>query len=80
MKRRRLTIAVLMLLIAMLIPAYAEMDDGGSRQYTAVLYRVTLRHTLIRQAETDGYLTGTEIRILGCEVYNSTQFVPDEGR
>lgn len=80
MKKRQTVIAAALIALILLLPVCREMDDGGSREYAAVLYRVTLRHTMTRQEGTEGYLTGTEIRILGITVYDSVCFVPSEGK
>lgn len=79
MKKRLLRIATILILLVMLIPVYREMDDGGSREYSAILYSVTQRHAMSREEGDVGYLTGTEIRLLGFKVYSSVQFVPSVG-
>jgi hypothetical protein len=73
--KRKLTAAALIALM-LLLPVYREIDDGGSKEYAALLYRVTLRHTMTRQEGTDGYLKGTEVRIFGITVYDDVCFMP----
>ena len=73
MKKRWVAAAAALIL---LLPVCREMDDGGSKEYTSVLYRVTLRHAMTRQEGTDGYLTGTEVCILGITVYDDVLFIP----
>lgn len=80
MKKRWIGIAAGLIVLAMLVPAYSEMDDGGSREYSALLYRVTFRHSVAQQGGESGYLTGTEVRVLGMEVYNDALFIPSGGK
>ena len=77
MKKRRIGIAAAVIILAMLLPVRLEMDDGGSEEYSALLYRVTLRHTMAQQEGVFGYLMGTEIQILGFDVYSDVRFELD---
>ena len=80
MKKRRIAVATALIAMLLLLPVYREMDDGGSREYAAVLYRITLRHTMTRREEIDGYLTGICVRILGIPVYDGVRFIPFEAQ
>ena len=75
MKKRRLAAAAALMALILLLPVYREMDDGGSREYAAVLYRIALRHSMIRQEGTEGYLTGLRVDILGITVYDDVSFI-----
>ncbi len=61
---------VCLLLIILLIPFPARLKDGGSRQYTALLYQITDYHQINFDSPT-GYVEGIGIKILGIEVFNS---------
>ena len=65
MKRKLTAIVAALIALMLLLPVYREIDDGGSKEYASLLYRVVLRHTMTRQEGADGYLTGTEVRLLG---------------
>ena len=79
MKKRKLMIAAILIALALLIPVRRDMDDGGSKEYSAVLYRVVLRHSLAQQDGARGYLSGAEISLFGMEIYNDAVFVPSAG-
>ena len=79
MKKRKLMIAATLIALAMLIPVRRDMDDGGSKEYSAALYRVVLRHSLAQRDGPRGYLSGTEISLFGMEIYNDVMFVPSVG-
>lgn len=76
MKKRRTVMIAALTVLLLLLPVCREIDDGGSKEYAAVLYRAALRHTMTRQDGLDGYLTGTEVRVLGIRVYNDVCFIP----
>ena len=78
MKKRRTVMIAALTALLLLLPVCRELDDGGSKEYASLLYRVVLRHTMTRQEGTDGYLTGTEVRIFGIAVYDDVRFVPSE--
>ena len=78
MKRKKTAAAAALIALLLLLPVCRELDDGGSKEYASLLYRVVLRHTMTRQEGTDGYLTGTEVRIFGIAVYDDVRFVPSE--
>lgn len=79
MKMQRVSIAVGLIVLALLIPFRRDMDDGGSKEYSAVLYRVVLRHSLAQRDGERGYLSGMEISLFGMEIYNDVMFVPSVG-
>ena len=61
----------------MLIPMKIQYKDGGTVEYKAVLYSVYHYHAAKIQNYREGFLTGTEIRILNFTVYDNSEFVPD---
>lgn len=74
--RRRLWILLAAVLIAMLIPM--RQVSGGTVQYKAVLYGVTQEHSTGVADHRRGHYSGTRVRVLAFEVYNSVVFVPDD--
>lgn len=71
-------ILLAVVLIAMCIPMRQGLKDGGTIYYTAILYRVTMRHAETIEDHRSGLRTGTEVRVLFWEVYDDTVFIPDE--
>lgn len=76
MKKRRTVMIAALTALLLLLPVCREIDDGGSKEYASLLYHVVLRHTMTRQDGLDGYLAGTEVRVLGIRVYNDVCFIP----
>jgi len=78
MKRKLKIIIPLIIVIFLLVPIKECYDDGGTIKYNAVLWGVTKHHEIVGgSAGTEGYNTGTTIRILCFEVYsNYPKFVP----
>lgn len=70
------TVIVILAALVLLFPIQLGYKDGGSVEYRAILYSVTKRHTITFQNEQDGFLVGTEIKILFFEVYNDVEFTP----
>ena len=77
MKRLKWLIPLIIILAILFTPIPLRMKDGGSVTYTAVTYQVTDYH---RHAEVDGiggYTEGFRVVILGVEIFEHTEFVPD---
>ena len=72
--KKKLIIGICILLIAvLLIPIPMRLKDGGTVRYTAILYTIEDVHRLNPDINSDQeYLEGTIIKILGMEVFNST--------
>lgn len=72
--KKKLVIGICILLIAvLLIPIPMRLKDGGTVRYTAILYTIEDVHRLNPDINSDQeYLEGTIIKILGMEVFNST--------
>lgn len=70
-----LTIIVIVMAI-LLVPFPVGYKDGGTVKYRAALYCVTKQHSIAYDPWTqkDGYDIGTEIEILGFEVYNDVEY------
>ncbi len=75
-KKKIILIIAICLAIVLLIPIPGQLKDGGSKQYTAILYQVTDYHKL---NSPDGYIEGIGIEILGLEVFNNCRKYPGSG-
>ena len=79
MKKKNLIISVIIIiLLILIIPVPTFYKDGGTVEYNAILYGITKRHSLNIDENIQGYMTGTEVRILWFEVYNDVEFVSSE--
>lgn len=70
--KKKVIIIILIILILLLIPIPFKLRDGGSTEYRAILYSVT-KYNRLSEIVDDGttkYISGTEIKVLGFEVYN----------
>ena len=75
MKKRRLRLAAWLLFLAMLIPVCREMDDGGSKEDESLRDSIALRRSMTERNGREGFLAGTEIRVLGILIYDDVSFV-----
>lgn len=48
------------LTVALIFPKYSTYEDGGTKTYTSIIYKVIVWHSLDNGLE-DGYKTGIEI-------------------
>ena len=65
--------ACLPLVIALfLVPNNDLIKDGGTRSYSTLFYEVRVYHRMIGDPKYDGFVKGTEIKILGLTVYADT--------
>jgi len=77
MKKKMITAIILLLLVVLLFPVRTQLKDGGTVQYTAVLYRVSKVHRLIsiEEMEQEGkvkeYDDGITVELLGFEIFNN---------
>lgn len=71
-KKKRCIVAVIVFLIVLLlIPQRIYYEDGGSVGYKAALYEVIKLHELGGNDETNPYIEGIEVKILGMTVYRN---------
>lgn len=73
-KSKAVRIITAVIAVLLLVPFPVRYKDGGTVKYRAALYCVTKRHELVFD---EGYYAGTEIEILGIEVYNDVK--PESG-
>ena len=71
MKKKVVTIVLIIIALILLFPIPMKLKDGGSIKFQALLYSVTKYHKLDHNAE-DGYVDGIGIEVLGMEIYNNT--------
>lgn len=69
MKNKIKVIIILVFLVLMLIPIPKDLNDGGSVEYRAILYKVTKVHELA-DSSSDTYCYGWKVKILGITFYN----------
>ncbi len=74
MKKKKTLIVVVMvfILLLLLIPIRKNYEDGGSVGYKAAVYEVIQLHELGGNDDTNPYIEGIEIKILGITVYRDT--------
>ena len=73
--KKKIIILVIILFFISIIPIPSTLQDGGSVEYTAILYKITKLHQLRKVSDWEEkgmYITGTTIEILGMEIYNNT--------
>lgn len=77
MKKKTIFIAdVIVLALLVLIPFPMRLKDGGTVEYTALLYKVSRVHSLTsaeEMAQGKAYNDGVIVEILGMEVWNSVE-------
>ena len=73
MKKKRflLIVIIIIALIILLVPIPRYLNDGGSVEYRALLYKVTDYHKL--EPVGSNYIEGIGIEILGIEVFNNAK-------
>ena len=72
MKKKIVTVIILHLVLVLLSPIPMRMRDGGTVQYTAILYQIEDVHRLNPDINSEQeYIEGIIVRILGIEVYNN---------
>lgn len=78
MKRKLITIILLIVAVILVVPIGSHYKDGGTVRYNAVLWGVTKHHGITFDSDGNmGYNTGTTIRILCFDVYSDyPKFVP----
>lgn len=72
--KKRLIIALcVMAIIVLFVPRVYVLKDGGSKEFTALTYRITKVHSLNPVESEKEFATGTIIEIFGREVYNNVE-------
>ncbi len=71
-KKRIIVIVILLVLLILITPIPMRLKDGGSIEYSAILYKLTKIHRLKIQSST-GYEDGWKLEILGIPVFNNVK-------
>lgn len=72
--KKKLIIALcVMAIVVLFVPRVAVLKDGGSKEFTALTYRITKVHSLNPVESEEEFATGTIIEIFGREVYNNVK-------
>ena len=77
-KKIFIIIGIVFSLAILVIPIPAKMKDGGTVHYNAILYDIYDVHRVTSPLEWNDaiveneYIEGTDVKILGFEVYNNT--------
>ena len=75
MKKKIIIAVILLAVVVLLFPIRTQLKDGGTVQYTAVLYRVSKVHRLIsiEEMEQEGKIKefddGITVELLGFEIF-----------
>lgn len=69
---KKKVIIVIVVLLILLVPIPMHLRDGGTVEYTALLYKVSKVHKLTGDLEKM-YENGTIIEILGMEIFNNVK-------
>ena len=72
MKKKIIIVMIIILLIILLVPIPMYLNDGGTVEYRALIYKVSKVHRLTGDFEKM-YEDGTIIEILGFEVFNNVK-------
>ena len=68
--KKKVIIMVIFVLLVLLVPIPMSLNDGGTIEYKALLYKVSKIHRLNANSLT-GYEDGITIEILGLKIYEN---------
>lgn len=72
MKKKVIIVMVIVVLLILLVPKPLHLNDGGTIEYKALLYKVSKVHRLTENLDKV-YEDGTVIEILGMEIFNNVR-------
>ncbi len=72
MRKKAIIVMVIIVLFILVIPTPMHLNDGGTVEYKALLYKVSKVHRLTGDLEKM-YEDGTIIEILGIEIFNNVK-------
>lgn len=76
MKKKLITIVCIISALVLLIPIPMKLKDGGTTEYTAILYKISDVHALTTMEDREKgkeFYEGIIVEILGNEVYNNVK-------
>lgn len=74
MKKKWIKILCVVIALIMLVPIPMQLKDGGTVEYTAILYKVSDVHSLAHPEDVEKgqeFYEGIIIEILGFQIYNN---------
>lgn len=72
-KKRLIIVLCVMVMAVLFVPRVYALKDGGSKEFTALTYRITKVHSMNPVEAEEEFTTGTIVEIFGREVYNSVE-------
>lgn len=72
-KKKLIVALCVIVMLVLFVPRVYALKDGGSKEYTALTYRITKVHSMNPVESEEEFATGTIIEIFGREVYNSVE-------
>ena len=79
MKKKVIMVVIVAILLIILFPRTRYLNDGGTVEYKAILYKVSKVHRLIsiEEMEQEGkvkeYDDGIIVEVLGFEIFNNVK-------
>ena len=76
MKKKLVAILCVVIALILLVPIPGTLKDGGTKEYTAILYKISDVHALTSledMAKGKEFYEGIIVEILGFEVYNNVK-------
>lgn len=70
-KKKLIVALCVIVMLVLFVPRFSVLKDGGSKEFTALTYRITKVHSLNPVESEEEFTTGTIIEIFGREVYNN---------
>lgn len=70
-KKKLIVALCVMVMVVLFVPRVYALKDGGSKEFTALTYRITKVHSMNSVEAEEEFTTGTIVEIFGREVYNS---------
>lgn len=70
-KKKLIVALCVIVMLVLFVPRFSFLKDGGSKEFTALTYRITKVHSLNPVESEEEFTTGTIIEIFGREVYNN---------
>ena len=75
---KRICLIILIAIYVIPIGPVQRMDDGGTKEYLSLTWRLQNLKTLHSENGVDGYILGKRLYILGICFYDNASFVPNE--
>ncbi|MDE5582320.1 MAG: hypothetical protein K2J08_01260 [Ruminococcus sp.] len=70
--KKKFRIVLVIFIVLLFIPVMECYKDGGTVKYNAVLWSITRHHSIAYDLNGNhGYNTGTTVRVLWFDVYNT---------